>query len=178
VASVSPVASPAEAPAAPAPIGASAYRRLVRGIHDSVFATIPAGSTVVVASKGDEELVRLDGRRAWHFPQDGRGVYAGFHPADSADAIARLDGLRARGAKYFLLPATGFWWLDHYPEFARNLDATGRRVHADDHCVIYELSVAPAASREQDSGGWLRPLRRLFGQDAEARNPVAPGGAR
>ena len=42
---------------------------------------MPADATVLVASKGDAELLKLDGRTAWHFPQTLEGVYAGAHPA-------------------------------------------------------------------------------------------------
>jgi cellulose synthase/poly-beta-1,6-N-acetylglucosamine synthase-like glycosyltransferase len=31
--------------------------------------------------------------------------------------------MRARGADYLLLPATAFWWLDHYQKFREHLEA-------------------------------------------------------
>jgi hypothetical protein len=181
-----PAEAPAEMPGAPPGTGPVAYRRLVGCVHEQVRQVIPAGSTVVVASKGDEELVRLEGRTAWHFPRAAGGVYAGFHPSDSADATARLAALRAQGAGYFLLPATAFWWLDHYADFTRHLDATGRRVHADEHCVIYRLDAVAAAAapapgtqpqpQARASDGWLRPLRRLFGHEASGGKAVTTGG--
>ncbi len=51
---------------------------------------------------------------AGHFPQDADGRYLGHHPSDSDDALARLEALRERGAEYLVLPATSYWWLDHY----------------------------------------------------------------
>ena len=41
------------------------------------------GSTVVVVSKGDEQLVNFAGITGWHFPRSANGQYAGHHPADS-----------------------------------------------------------------------------------------------
>ena len=38
---------------------------------------------MAVISKGDEALLNLDGRKAWHFPQDEQGSYLGYHPPDA-----------------------------------------------------------------------------------------------
>jgi len=43
-------------------------------------------------------------------------AYAGYCPRGSYEAIAQLEGLRAKGAQYLLFPQTAFWWIDHYPE--------------------------------------------------------------
>ena len=45
---------------------------------------MPLEATVMVVSKGDDELLKLGGRRALHFPQNEAGEYAGHYPADSA----------------------------------------------------------------------------------------------
>src|SRR5205085_1170358 len=100
-----------------------AYEQLIARIRDAVAASIPAGATVAVVSKGDPKLLELAGRRAWHLPQTPHGVYAGHHPANGAEAVAQLEALRAKGAEFLLLPATSFWWLDHYAEFRRHLEA-------------------------------------------------------
>ena len=42
-------------------------------------------------SRGDEELVRLEGRTGWHFPQNEFGVYSGSHPPDSDAAVAEIE---------------------------------------------------------------------------------------
>ena len=42
---------------------------------------IPRNATVLVVSRGDEELLRIGPRRALHFPQDEFGRYAGYPPA-------------------------------------------------------------------------------------------------
>jgi glycosyltransferase involved in cell wall biosynthesis len=119
----------------------SDYRRLVGRIREAVGTAVPPGATVVVVSKGDKELLELgDGRRGWHFPQNEEGVYAGYYPADSAEAIAHLEELRSKGAEYLLLPGTALWWLEEYEGFGRHLESRYRRVQDDEACVIYALS--------------------------------------
>ena len=97
-------------------------------------------ATVLVVSKGDEELCKLDGRTAWHFPQTEHGAYAGYHPADSAAAIAQLEALREQGGEYLLFPSTAFWWLDYYRDFRMHLDNHYARVWCDQDCLIYRLT--------------------------------------
>jgi GT2 family glycosyltransferase len=119
---------------------AAQYHRLVRRIREVVCAHVPREATIIVASKGDEELLRLYGRKAWHFPQTESGVYAGHHPSHSTAAIVHLETLRAKGAEHLLLPSTMFWWLDHYVEFRRYLETYyGTVVRQDDACLIFAL---------------------------------------
>jgi glycosyltransferase involved in cell wall biosynthesis/SAM-dependent methyltransferase len=119
---------------------AADYQQLVRRARRAICAAVPAGATVLVVSKGDEELLRLEGRTAWHFPRTDGGAYAGHHPADSAAAIGQLEVLRGRGAGYLVFPKTALWWLDHYSELKQHLEGRYRRVHSDDSCVIYQLT--------------------------------------
>jgi len=116
------------------------YAALTERIRALVDACLPREATVLVVSRGDDELLDLGGRRAWHFPQQD-GVYAGCHPGDSAEAIAQLEQLRARGGEYIVFPQTGLWWLEHYGELAAHLERCGDPVvREDDVCVIYELT--------------------------------------
>jgi 2-polyprenyl-3-methyl-5-hydroxy-6-metoxy-1,4-benzoquinol methylase len=116
------------------------YRHLIARIRRTVRTSIPSVATIIVVSKGDDELLKLDGHRAWHFPQMEDGVYAGDHPVDSAAAIAHLEALRARGGDFLLFPATAFWWLEHYQEFRRHLEDNYRIVaRKEDVCVIFAL---------------------------------------
>jgi GT2 family glycosyltransferase len=119
---------------------AVSYRELVGRIRDAVRASLPHDATVIVAGKGDEELLKLYGRKAWHYPQTETGAYAGYHPSTSMAAIAHLEILRAKGADYFLLPSTMLWWLDHYVKFRNYLETYYTLVYKKDHiCVIYGL---------------------------------------
>jgi GT2 family glycosyltransferase len=115
------------------------YRELVEQVRRAVEEHIPPGATVLVVSRGDRELIRFDGRRGEHFPQEDDGQYAGHHPADSAEAIARLEQMRERGARYLVLPSSAEWWLGHYDGFVQHLTEQGERLDSD-ACVIFRLS--------------------------------------
>ncbi len=117
------------------------YQQLIGRIHEVVNDALPPKATVIVVSKGDDELLRLNGRKGWHFPQTDAGVYAGYHPADSAAAIAHLEALHSQGGDYFLLPRTAFWWLEYYVEFKQYLESHYKQIVRDeDACLIYSLS--------------------------------------
>jgi hypothetical protein len=116
------------------------YQQLVRKIREAVRAALPPGATVLVVSRGDGEILNLEGRTAWHFPQLEGGAYAGHNPADSAEAISHVEELRARGAEFLLFPATGLWWLEYYQEFRRHLEKHYPLVmRQEDMCVIFAL---------------------------------------
>lgn len=113
----------------------------VERTRDLVLTVVPPGSRVLVVSRGDAELLRLDGRTGWHFPQTKEGTYAGAHPADSATAIAHLEELRAKGAQYIVFSGASAWWLDHYAEFRCHLEDTYHAVlRRDGMCIIYDVT--------------------------------------
>jgi hypothetical protein len=136
-----------EAPAARLPSDADpagpshreGYADLVIRIRALIRSVAPAGANVLVASKGDEELLLLENRKGWHFPQTDGGVYSGHHPLDSEDAIERLEQLRDRGADFFVLPSTAFWWLDHYPGFVDHLNRYRVALRSQDACLVFDL---------------------------------------
>jgi len=116
------------------------YRELVDRIRDCIRLYVPPGSAVLIVSKGDEDLMRLEGYRAWHFPQTETGAYAGYHPANSAEAIAHLKRLHSRGAQYLVFPWTARWWLEYYGDLATHLNTVHElTVSEDGVCVVYEL---------------------------------------
>jgi hypothetical protein len=140
----------------PAPMAGSrprtylSYQQLIQRVRDIARANLPAQATTIIVSKGDNELLKLDGRPAWHFPQLDNGVYAGHYPADSAAAIAHLEALRAKGGAFLIFPQTAFWWLDHYTEFKQHLESQYRLVvQAADVCLIFELDQAAGAQVKQ-----------------------------
>ncbi len=122
------------------------YRQLVRRIREVARTTLPPGATVVVVSRGDEALLGLgDGRRGWHFPQKDGGVYAGYYPADDAEAIAHLEDLRDQGRRVLAVPRD-------LPLVARALrgfpGAPGgalltRSVREEGACLIFALREPP-----------------------------------
>ena len=132
-------------------LSSAGYRELVDRSHDCIRLHVPPGSAVLIASKGDEDLIHLEGYRAWHFPQTETGVYAGHYPADSAEAIAHLRQLHVRGAQYLVFPWIARWWLEHYGDLATHLNTVHElTVSEDGVCVIYELdeSVVSDADRQ------------------------------
>jgi hypothetical protein len=133
-------------------------------IKQVVRDAVPAGAFVMVVSRGDPELVKLPGRKAWHFPRTKDGRYAGYYPADSAQAIKWIEELRTKGAEYLLFPRTGFWWLEHYSELASYLSQHYGRVWSDDTCVIFRLSAG--GDQKDSTAGELRGSAPLSGAAA------------
>jgi predicted O-methyltransferase YrrM len=124
-----------------------AYYELIARVRTLVRQTVPKGSTVLVVSKGDDQLVCLDNQQAMHFPQHESGIYAGEHPKDSLEAISQLNRLRSKGAQYLLFPHTAFWWFESYPEFKDHLDQNYKVVaQQQDTAVIYWLC-SPVGSK-------------------------------
>ena len=134
------------------------YASLTSEVRERAAELIPSGATVLVAGKGDEALLRLDGRTGWHFPMAEDGRYAGFHPAGDTAAIAQLEALRARGADHLLLPKTTLWWLDHYQGLRRHLEDRYTALVTDEQCAIFRLSGEERAR----ASGPLTTLKRTI----------------
>jgi hypothetical protein len=116
------------------------YATLVKLIKDLVQITVPNHSTIVVISKGDEDLVDFRGPLAWHFPRAVNGKFAGCYPANSHEAIGHLEQLRHQGADYLLIPSTSFWWLEFYSDFTAHLQQKYRiTTFQEEVCLIYRL---------------------------------------
>jgi hypothetical protein len=116
------------------------YAELVARIREIVGRTVPSAASILVVSRGDENLL-VPGFDATHFPQGPNGIYAGYYPADSDAAIAHLEQCRSAGAEFLVLPATGYWWLDYYDRLAQHLLARSRVAHHDAHCLIFDLHI-------------------------------------
>jgi hypothetical protein len=118
------------------------YAESVRAIRSAVQQVVPKGSTIVVVSRGDDELLELPGCTAWHFPRAPDGEYAGFYPVSGGQAVALLQDLQRCGAGYLVLPETSAWWLDRYEEFGQYLgQRPAEQLHVSDHAAIYRLPV-------------------------------------
>jgi hypothetical protein len=124
-----------------------AYEELAPRLAAAVEEVTPPGAIVLVVSKGDESLVRFDGRSGWHFPRASTGQYAGHHPVDGEWAVNHLEALRAAGGAYLVLPSTYYWWFEHYPELERRLHSRYDRIEAPEEvCRVYRLLELPAAA--------------------------------
>jgi hypothetical protein len=125
--------------------GGLAYEELPPKVAVAVEDATPVGAIILVVSKGDESLLRFDGRSGWHFPRADSGQYAGHHPVDGAWAVDHLEALRAAGGAYLVLPSTYYWWLEHYPELELHLRGRYERLPcAEEVCRIYRLLDIPA----------------------------------
>ena len=127
------------------------YQHAAECARSVVRDVLPRGAVVAVVSRGDEELLRFDGKTGRHFPATDDGTYAGHYPADGAEAIAWLERARRSGAEYFLVPPTARWWLEHYADFAQHLreryDLLLRREEAGE---LYSLLDAPGGAAPPD----------------------------
>jgi hypothetical protein len=126
---------------------------------------------VLVVSRGDEQLVRLEGRRGWHFPRHEDGRWGGFHPSDSQAAIDDLEKLRSKGAQYLVFPETALWWLDFYGDFAEHLDSRYEVLERGESCVIYDIRTA----RPRGEGDGTAEEHRS--PSAEVIDRLLPAGA-
>jgi hypothetical protein len=171
-----PPAAPQLAAAGPPRRPPTSYEELVERVRDVARAILPAGSRVLVVSKGDYRLVDLGGCEGWHFPQTEKGVYGGYHPPNGEVAVAHLEALRAKGADYLLIPQTALWWLEYYDELRQHLETRCRLVVRDhDACLIYSLRTSRAAAAGARDGSLPAPRpprwRRWLGRSA-ARAPL------
>jgi len=144
-------------------IGPEEYDELCGRIERIVREATPAGAVVAIVSKGDPRLLELDGRSGLHFPADSEGRYAGYYPRTSEEAIAQVEAARRSGAEFFCLPATAFWWLEHYAALAAWLGVHCREAARDQtSCVVYDLLRSPAQSAVDHPRGPGRQLRALL----------------
>jgi hypothetical protein len=60
-------------------------------------------------------------------------------PESDGDAIDCVERLRRRGARAIVFVSSTFWWLDHYPGFARHLRRHYRCAEATDHVLVFDL---------------------------------------
>jgi glycosyltransferase involved in cell wall biosynthesis len=143
---------------------APAYGDVVERFQALIRHVLPPEAIVAVVSRGDADLLQLDGIEAWHFPQRGDGVYLGYYPPDNAAAIRHLETLRDKGAEFLAIPANSLWWLEHYSGFARHLDERYDSVLDEKGvCAVYALveqhgALATEPSVETAAAGVATPV--------------------
>jgi glycosyltransferase involved in cell wall biosynthesis len=122
------------------------WEAVLARIAETVRRVVPAASRVAAIDKWDPTLLHLSGRGGWHFPD--RELLPDGYPADGEPARRHLETLRARGAEFLVVPSSAFWWFESYPRLFRHVEASGRRVWADERCVIFRLGPA------SEDGAW------------------------
>jgi GT2 family glycosyltransferase len=121
------------------------YDRLRAAIRNVAAERLPSGATVLVITKGDEELLKLTGKLGWHFPRNDEGQYPNIYPADSGEAITQLESGRAKGADFLLIPRPALWWLDYYSGFKEHLERNYVLTLRDEEtCLIFDVRGAGA----------------------------------
>lgn len=145
------------------------YRVTLDEIRLLVAKHVPSGSVVAVVSRGDEEILKLNGLRTRHFPCDDNGIWSGQYPAEGAEAVAELLKVRRRGARYLLIPWTAFWWLEFYPAFAAQLDRHAVLACRDGSCLLYDLCPAQLTP--------ITESRDAFRHTIELLDALVPAGA-
>ncbi len=125
-----------------APVRFNGPAQNTRLIKKMIEQHVPEGSTVLVLTEGVDDMLQLRGRSGWHFPQNDDGTYQTHHPADSEDAIAKLEELREKGASHLAIPESDFWWLEFYEDFREHLQTRYRSVLDDGRCLILALEPA------------------------------------
>jgi glycosyltransferase involved in cell wall biosynthesis len=118
------------------------YQETIAATVETLNGVTELGSTVLVVSRGDDRLADVEGRHGCHFPQAPDGSWSGYHPSDSEAAIRHLEDLRDRGARYFAIPSTSFWWLHHYCELTTHLGAHYSRIYSGEHLVVFDLGAS------------------------------------
>jgi GT2 family glycosyltransferase len=131
----------------------SGYSEIRSALPEDVRRNVPAGSTVLVVSKGDDRLLELPGCRGWHFPRAEDGQYRGYYPASTGEAIRHMAELRSEGARYLVFPSTALWWLDHYEGLRQYLLEDHRRVAHTPSCLIFELREMPDTEDGETENG-------------------------
>jgi glycosyltransferase involved in cell wall biosynthesis len=125
------------------------YEKLRIAIRHVAAQRLPSGATVLVITKGDEELLKFTEHSGWHFPRDNEGRYTNIYPADSTEAIMQLESGRANGAGFLLIPRPALWWLDFYSGFKDHLERNYvLTVRDEETCLIFDVR-EPATVREQ-----------------------------
>ena len=97
----------------------------------------PADSLIAAADNGDPAVLFYGERKGWHFLEKD-GIYNG-DPDGSEPAIADLQQLRAKGAKYVVFTSNTAWWLDLYPEFRQYLHANSALIAVTAEFQIYRF---------------------------------------
>jgi hypothetical protein len=136
-------------------------QRIASRLRDRLADFVPADATLLVASGGSEELLRLGPFSSWHFPRAEDGSVA-ENPGNGTALTAATQALMAEGATHLLFPQHGRWWLEYYQEFDQFL----RR----DHTVAFEVlpSTVPPFSGERPVVG-----RRIHGVDERHQSDSA-----
>lgn len=98
---------------------------------------IPAGETFILVDEARTDALLLTGRCWLPFPEHA-GHYAG-PPIDAAAALAELERLLDRGARWLVVTSPAFWWLEYYVEFNARLHSVHRCILSNERVKVFAL---------------------------------------
>jgi hypothetical protein len=67
-------------------------------------------------------------------------------PESDVHALAELRARCDEGTRHVVVTWPSFWWLDYYPQLARHLNESCRRLADHDDFVVFELLAAEGGS--------------------------------
>jgi hypothetical protein len=123
-----------------------AHAKLVARMCLAVRGSLPPGSGVAVATRGDAQLLQC-ADRAEHFPQGPDGAWAGYNPLNTAAIVKELRTMVERGITHFLVPSWSRWWFEHYSGLTDAMARLGRVWHDDADMVLWVLDAERPQSR-------------------------------
>ena len=126
-----------------------------------INALVPSTEKFILVDEGTwgAQEVFLGNRALPFLEHDGQFWGA---PEDDAAAIAEVERQRRAGIGFLAFAWPAFWWLDHYVEFHRYLDAGFVCALKNDRLVIYDLKSACKTSAQATLDLWPFPAEAAF----------------
>jgi ectoine hydroxylase-related dioxygenase (phytanoyl-CoA dioxygenase family) len=113
----------------------------IETLREVVQENVPAGSTILIAGSGYEELLQLEDRQAQPFPRANDGTPAALAAVGSGTAVSQLAQQISEGAEYIIFPKGHLAWLEYQPVLQDYLEHEQRAVFRDGaYCAIYALA--------------------------------------
>ena len=100
---------------------------------------VPAGEKFLMVENGSWGMDKSVGRVPIPFLEKD-GYYNGA-PADDEMAVAELERMRSEGEKFIAFGWPSFWWMEHYPRFAKYLAERFTQCIRNDDLIAFDLRV-------------------------------------
>jgi hypothetical protein len=132
--------APAAPLASPFTMASVGGQHLHRQLTQLVESLLPAESTLIVATAGDDDLMKLGSFKTLAFPPEQAAPGAATKKVDIGVAIELLEKFRDEGAEFFLIPCTAFEWLWQHRRLKEYLEHVYRLiVRQDCTCLLFSL---------------------------------------
>ena len=110
----------------------------LRNVTQQLQTIVPAGEKFLMVENGSWGMDKSIGRLPIPFLE--RDGYYNGAPADDEMAIRELERMRSEGATFIAFGWPAFWWMEHYPLFAKCLAERYRQVIANEDLRAFELA--------------------------------------